>query len=415
MSRTRGYIVLAAAILMQLCLGGIYAWSFFSPILQARFGFAPERTALIFGTHMCVFTVSLLFTGPLQDRYGPRPLAMLSGVLLTAGYLTAGLAGGSFVRWWLGVGVIMGLAVGFGYVCPIATALKWFPRHKGLVAGLAVAGYGGAAIVLSNLARMLTADGWDVSAIFRAVGVVYGAIVVGMGALMFLPGPLPPRTELAFRRRTVLREARFWWLFAAFFCSAFAGTTVISHLRAIGESLGNSARIATLAISTLAVGNASGRIVWGFIYDRLGGRRSILLSLMLMAGSVLAVVGLGRFEAGFLIAAALVGFCYGGNFSIYAPEAARLHGVHLMGAVYPLLLLSHGIAGQVGPPLAGLLTRLQAGYLPGLLAGAAVTLAGLVAFARWAPPAAAGGTEQGSPETPVPSETPITADGTSCP
>ncbi|MCG3179425.1 MAG: putative MFS-type transporter YhjX [Phycisphaerae bacterium] len=382
MNRTRGYIVLAAAVLMQLCLGGIYAWSVFAAPLQRDYGFTGGQTGLIFGTYMCVFTLTVIFVGPLQDRVGPRIPSVVGGLLLAAGYLLAGSAGGRFAVWWLGAGLLTGVAVGFGYVCPIATALKWFPRHKGLVSGIAVAGYGGAAIALTLIGRWLFDAGWDVHRIFRWVGVGYGLVVVAMGLLMFLPpGERARRPREPFRRRVLLTDRRFWLMFMTFFCSAVAGTSVISHLKSIGLWLGNSAGIAEAAVIALAVGNSSGRVLFGFVYDRIGGRRAILLSLAAMAAGVVLLLLAGHSGLGFLAAAVWVGLCYGSNFPIYAPESARLHGVALVGTVYPLVLFAHGLAPMIGPPAVGLLQRLSGSFAPGLLAAAAVTVAGLILYA----------------------------------
>lgn len=379
MNRTRGYIVLAAALVMQMCLGGIYAWSVFATPLQQGYGFTAGQTGLIFGTYMCVFTVALIFVGPLLDRIGPRVPCMISGVIFAGGYVLAGLSGGSFVLWWLGGGLLTGVAVGCAYVCPISASIQWFPDHKGLVSGLAVAGYGGAAIVLTMIGRPLLDAGWDVHRIFLWLGLIYGVIVVAMGMLMFLPpGHKSVGRSLGFRRRVLLTDRRFWLLFVPFFCSAITGTSIIGHLRSIGEWMGNSVWFASAAVITLAIGNSTGRVLVGFVYDRLGGRLSIILSLSSMVLAAGTLLAFGHSGVGLLAAAGFVGFCYGANFPIFAPEAARLHGVHLMGSVYPLVLFAHGLAPMVGPPVVGALRRATGSFAPGLVLMAAITLVGIV-------------------------------------
>ena len=376
--RIKAWTVLFAAVVMQSCLGGVYAWSVFCKPLQRDYGYHDGQTQLVFGTCIFVFTLSLLFTGRLQDRFGPRPLAIASGLFLAAGYLTASVGGSHFLTLWLGIGVLNGLAIGCGYVCPIATAVKWFPDHKGLVSGLAVAGYGASAIILMKLAQCLTARGWPVLSIFGLVGVVYGAIVVLSGLLLFLPGPIQRAEATAFKRRVLLRDRQFWWIFMAFFTTTFPGLVFLGNLRNICvKGFGNTEYLFGWALIVAAAGNSSGRVVWGFIYDHLHGRRSVLLSMTLTVLSMVAVILTGQRALGFLLAAFWVGFCYGGNFGIFAPEVARLWGAAVMGTVYPLALLSHGITAVVGPSLVGLSYDLTRSYYPGLIFAECVTMLGL--------------------------------------
>ena len=241
--------VIIAAIMMQGCLGGIYAWSVFVPELQMRFHYSSAQTQGVFGTAILVFTFSLIITGPLLDRFGPRLLSTASGALLAVAYLLASSKGDTFIWLWVAYGVLGGLGIGCGYLCPIATAVKWFPQHKGLVAGLAVAGYGGGAIVLANVAQWLFVRGWEVLSIFHLVGLVYGPLVVFAGFFLFVPQRDCNQKTTPFRRRVLFRDPRFWQLFLAMFCGTFPGLMINGNLKPIGLSFGFSAHVATMAIS----------------------------------------------------------------------------------------------------------------------------------------------------------------------
>ena len=402
----RGVIVIIAAVVMQACLGGIYAWSAFVPPLHTTFGYSVFQTQLPFGTCICTFTIAAIWTGRLQDRYGPRPLALASAAFLAAGYLLAWLSGhgglaaavgavpgaawlegqgfvrpGNFMLLWGGAGVLGGLGIACGYVVPIATAVKWFPRHKGLVCGLAVAGYGAGAIALSGVVTALLRQGWNVLEIFRVVGLVYAAIVAVAGMLMFLPPGSRQLKYEAFPRRPLLRQGRFWLLVLGIFCSTFPGLMIIGNLKSIGEAMGVGSAVATLAISTLAAGNALGRVSWGVIYDRLGGRRAMRLSMAAVLLSVAAVLLVGQWGAGFLVAAALAGFAYGGCFAIYPARVAQWWGPHFLGSVYPLILLAHGLAAPFGPSLGGLSKDLTGSFATALVAAGSLTLIGMIVVA----------------------------------
>ncbi|NLF40384.1 OFA family MFS transporter [bacterium] len=376
----RRWIVLAAALIVQGCLGTLYSWSVLATQLQGAYGFSARQTSIVFGIAVFTFTIAVMFTGRLQDRIGPRLLATLSGIFLGAAYLIASAAYGSYAVLFVAAGPVQGLAIACGYVCAIATSVKWFPRHKGLVAGLAAAGYGGGAIVTTPLLKALFAHGWQVMPVMRLMGVVFIVLVTGCGLLMVAPPAAAGRHHATVRYRAVLRDAFFWRLVVAFFCATMGGLLIIPNLERIGLSFGLSETVAAGSVVALAIGNSSGRVLWGFVYDRLGGQRSIALSLGAIASSLFLFRDSGGSGVLFLCAAAFAGFCYGGCFALYAPRIAEVYGTQNLGAVYGLLLLSHGASGPVGAHINGLLLEATGSFRPGLLAAATVVTAGFVFY-----------------------------------
>jgi len=138
------YLNLLASVLIQLCLGGIYAWSGFVPQLNASYGISVAQTQLVFGVSIAMFTGAMVWSARLVEHRGPRVVASIGGVLFGLGYLTASFSGGHFPVLLLGIGVLAGIGTGFGYSCLLPNCMRWFPDHKGLVTGVAVAGFGGA-------------------------------------------------------------------------------------------------------------------------------------------------------------------------------------------------------------------------------------------------------------------------------
>ena len=143
----RWYVVIGA-ILIQLCLGAIYAWSVFTPKLTlavsegGTYGFSATQAAWIFSIGLLVFSVGMIISGRMLATTGPRKLASLGGIVLGIGYILGGLFGSSFFAQLLFIGIIGGAGIGLAYVVPIAVGVKWFPDKKGMVTGLAVAGFG---------------------------------------------------------------------------------------------------------------------------------------------------------------------------------------------------------------------------------------------------------------------------------
>lgn len=370
------YAVLAASVLIQVCLGGLYAWSSFVPSLRESYGLTAAQTQLIFGVLIAVFTLTMVPAGRLLERRGPRPLVVAGGLLFGAGYLIASFSGGSFWLLLLGIGIVAGIGTGCGYVCPLTTGMRWFPDHKGLVTGLAVAGFGAGAILLSALTELLFARGLDVLSTFRWIGVAYGVAILLAATVMRFPSAPRAVERARCDSRTLARDPFFAGLLVGIFSGTFAGLLVIGNLTPMVLSEGASAALAAMAVSAFAAGNAGGRILWGWFTDRLG-RITVSLSLSFLAVS-LAVLGVwAASPQGVIAASFMVGLGFGACFVVYAAQVAARYGPELVGRVYPLVFLAYGAAGIAGPWAGGWLYDLTGSYDSGLVVGLAVVIAGL--------------------------------------
>ncbi len=377
-----GPLILLSCILIQMCLGGLYAWSSFVPALTGSHGLSTAETQVIFGALIAVFTVTMVLAGRGLGRRGPRVFSGAAGVLFAAGYLIASASGGAFLFLLLGIGIVGGAATGLGYVSALTTCMRWFPAHRGLVAGLAVGGFGGGAVLLAALTETLFAQGLDVLAVFRWVGVCYGAAILLAALPLRFPEPegadqhglsplLPP----------VLHDLFFWALVVGMFFGTLAGLLVIANLKPLALSRGISSGWAAAAISAFAVGNSVGRIIWGWISDRLG-IRTIPLSLAFLA---LTLFGLlpeeGRATALVAVSAA-IGFGFGSCFVVYAAQVAARYGSHRVATVYPLVFLAYGVSGLAGPLLGGWLYDITESYLLATWISIGALIGGLLG-SRW--------------------------------
>jgi nitrate/nitrite transporter NarK len=108
------YAVLIASIAMELCLGGIYAWSVFAVALRSDFGLSMTQAQSIFGMAIAVNTLAMVAGGRLLQRFSPRVVAAAGGVLLALGYIAASASGGNFTLLMLSLGLLLG--IGLGYV-----------------------------------------------------------------------------------------------------------------------------------------------------------------------------------------------------------------------------------------------------------------------------------------------------------
>lgn len=374
----RKYIVLICGMLIQICLGGIYAWGVFVPALRQMHGLTTAQTQAIFGTGVAAWTLAMIPAGRGLLRFGPRAIGGLAGVLFLCGGQLAAMSNGHFWPLWIGMGWMAGAAIGCGYVCALTLFAQWFPDHRGLATGLAVGGFGAGAILEAALGETLLQRGCAVLSVLGWIGLGYG-LLIGMAALgLSAPtGQVSRATGSAIPLQDLLADRRFRLATLGIFSGTFAGLLVIGNLKSIGLTGGLSPAVCAIGVSLLSIGNASGRIIWGWISDRAGSRM-IPLSLLLLAMAVVLVYP-AHFAAGaFVPACALVGFGYGACFVLYAAYVAREFGNTQVAAVYPLVFLAFGLSGIIGPLVGGWLFDISGGMLVPILVAASVTLAGAV-------------------------------------
>lgn len=418
--------VVVGGIIVQLCLGAIYAWSAFTDHLtSAPYDFNKTQTQVIFAIGLASFAVVMaLVAGRWQKKAGPRLVALTGGIVLGAGYVIAGLSGASFWGILIGVGLLGGTGIGLAYVCPIAALVKWFPDMKGFITGLAVAGFGFGALIWIKLTEgfifgpiRLTGDweglygmGWDVNRIFLLYGVLFAVLVsLGSKALVNPPDgykpegwepPSGPSTgssgDVDFTEKQMMATPQFWGLFLIFFVGATAGLMIIGIIRLFGnEALmasGLSHSDALIATGTAmglfyALFNGLGRILWGKISDRLGRKVSIVLMSALQGVIMLLFLFIGGSVTGLCIGAALIGFNYGGYFALFPAATADYFGNKNVGTNYPWLFLSYGVGGLVGPILGGAMGDLGAWGWAFIPAGIACLVAAGIAL-KMKPPRA---------------------------
>lgn len=373
-------IILFATVLVTICLGGVYAWSTFAGALKEQHSFTAAQAQLVFGVTIAVFTLTMVLAGRAEQRFGPRPIAMLGGVLFGLGYLVASKSGGELAGVLLGIGVLGGMGIGCGYVCPLATCIRWFPHLKGLITGVAVAGFGGGAILLSQIVERMLDAGMPVLDIFGWLAVLYGSAVVLGGFLLQNPKRANNGNLEAFAPATgLLRDRRFIALAIAMFCGTFSGLLVVGSLKQIGLSDGMTERIAVLAISVFALGNAAGRILWGGLLD-IFGERAIPASLVFLAVGVGMIALPIHWPWAFLLLALVIGLGFGACFVVYAAETAIQFGAENVGRVYPLVFLFYGLAALTGPLVGGWLYDTTGSFFTAIVLAAVIPLVGAVTY-----------------------------------
>ncbi len=403
-------LVIIGALIVQLCLGSIYAWSFFQTALNGGnppigvYLWPSLYSQLPFAAGLASFALFMIFAGRWQDRVGPRKVATVGGILLGAGYILAffvdQVAGSDALRGTIYLiityGIIGGAGIGFAYVCPIAALVKWFPDKKGTITGIAVAGFGAGALVFGYVEQFLlnfynVPTTANIGFPMLLLGIVYLILVVLGSQLLTNPpegwlptGYTPPPTTAdgagtGMMPGQMIRTSTFWLLWLMFVFAATAGLMTLGNVKTAALAIDPLAD-AVVIVGVMSLLNAAGRIVWGATSDRLGRENTMMLMFLILSLGMFTFAWMSTVSISWLAVmgiASLIGFCFGGNFALFPSATADFFGSKNVGKNYGVMFTAYGIAGITGAFVAGPIVDATGSYfmafiLTGVLAIIAV-------------------------------------------
>lgn len=380
-SKARYAITITASIMIMLCSGTVYAWSVFVAPLKSEYGFSTTDTQVVYGLIIGVFSIAMLFVNKILRKYGPKISGAIGAVTFCAGYLIAGMSNGNLLLIIIGMSVLSGVGMAFGYVTVLPTLVKWFPRNRGLATGIAVAGFGGGAIMATLLVRPLLASGWTVTSIFTHTGIIYGVIFLVGSLLLSMPPWYQAKTEESkVNIGELARDKYFWMLFYVFFAGSFAGLLFNGNLKPIGQSYGISGDAAGIGIMLFSIGNSAGRIFWGQVRDTLGRIKTLTIGLGMLAVFMLVLLSGISYDVFFIILSLLLGLGYSCNFVIYAVDCASIWGVARLDVTYPILSLAYGISGIIAPVVGGKIYDVTQSYSTAIVVGIAACVSAILVY-----------------------------------
>jgi OFA family oxalate/formate antiporter-like MFS transporter len=381
-----------AALLLQLSLGAVYAWSVFSSALQKAESWQlskPEAT-VPFEVAIGMIFIGTFLGGRIQDRRGPRTVAVAGAVIYGLGVIIASFARSADQLWLLvlGYGVLAGFGLGLAYIVPIAMLQKWFPDKRGLITGLAVGGFGFGAVITAPIAQALVRRSPDEpTAVFLPLGIAYLVFSVA-GSLFFrnppegytVPGYEPATSGKVvdsgrdYTQGEALRTWQWYALAAILTLAVLAGISFISQAAASFTDIsGYSAAAAAAAVGFLGLFNGAGRIFWATVSGRLG-RMPTFVAILALEGVSLLLIPHVHNAVLFFILCAVVYLCYGGAFGTMPATAGDFFGVKNAGGIYGLMLIGWSLGGVVGPLIAAALIGADKNY------ASAYTTIGIIAL-----------------------------------
>ncbi len=359
-----------------------------------------SRTAIqvSFTIFVLVETWLVPFEAALVDRFGPRIMVAIGGLLAGTAWIIDGNAH-SLVVLYIG-GALAGVGAGIVYGTCIGNALKWFAGRRGLAAGLTSAGFGaGAAVTVIPLTRMIAASGYASTFVF--FGIMQGLVILVFSMLLVTPPKRPaeaakinPRVlhgTRDFSPGEVLASPVFWVMYVMFVLVGAGGLMAVAQLGPIANDryINNipvtifaiTAPALTYALSLNNIMNGITRPLLGFISDRIGRETTMFCAFLVEGLGIFALMQYGTTPVAFVILSGLVFFAWGEIYSIF-PATTRDHfGQKFATTNYGMLYTAKGTAALL-VPLASWITFVTGSWTMALgIAGAANIVAAIMAVA----------------------------------
>jgi MFS family permease len=385
-----GYIcVAAAAVVMMLNFGTLYSFGVFFKPLLAEFGWSRAETSGAFSLSFFVQGLMGIPMGRLNDRYGPRLVTALCGVLLGGGFILM-----SFVKemWQLYIlyGIVIAAGVS-GSVAMMAIPSRWFVKRRGLMTGIVISGVGVGTVIMPPVANaLIDTIQWRNS--YVAIGVA--ALLMMVGVAFFLKKE-PKQMGLtaygddgthAFRSfgsgvdysfGKAFRTAQFWMLGILFFFHTYCVQTIMAHVALYAQGTGLSTEAAAGVISVVGGASIAGRILMGTMVDRFGSR-PILTANFLIKTAALVLLVFARSELTFILFAIIFGFGYGGAAVAHTPMIADLFGLTALSSILAGVSLIGTTGAASGPVVAGWIFDVTGAYFWAFISCIALSLFGFI-------------------------------------
>ena len=386
-----GYIIVVATFLIIFAMyATYYAFGvFFKPLLN-EFGWTRAVTSGAFSLSSIVQGFMGIAMGWLTDRFGPRIVITICGLLLGLGYV---LMSQIDVVWqlYLFYGILIGAGMGGSFIPLLSTIARWFYERRSMMSGIVTAGIGMGAMFGPPVTRWLISTyHWRVSSIILGVAVF---IIIVLSAQLIKSDPSEVGQVAYGRNRSEeaplnqeaeglsLREAfftrQFWIVFGMFFCFGYCVFGMMVHMAPHTIDLGFSAASAASILAVIGAFSIAGKVLLGKVGDIIGNRKVFIIGFSLISAVLFCLVPSKTMWILYFLAG-VFGFSYGGNAASESPIVAFLFGLKSLGLILGIICFGFTLGGAVGAWLTGYMFDVTDSYRLGFIIGGAISFSGLI-------------------------------------
>ena len=359
------WLIAASAVGIHISIGSVYAYSVMTNPVKDIFDVDGSVIKWAFKIAILLLGLSAAFSGRWVEKVGPKVSGTTAGLFYGVGILGSGLAVQLESLWlfYLCYGVIGGIGLGLGYITPVSTLVKWFPDRRGLATGMAIMGFGIAALIFGPVMQSLF-DSVGVSNAFYILGVIYMVLILSSARYIerppegYMPAGYKPGEGKTIKKdmanidaNAALKTPRFYYIWIMMFINIACGIAIISAASPMmQEKLNYTPMEAAAIVGLIGVFNGLGRIIWSTLSDYLGRANTYII---FFAFQILAFYFLPKMtmELSFLIVLFTVITMYGGGFATLPAFLGDLLGTKQLGAIHGMVLAAWGLAGVVGPTI----------------------------------------------------------------
>lgn len=370
-----GYVIVAASFfVMTLFTGGLMTFGVFLKPLLSEFGWT---RAIVSGAYSLSAVVKGLFgilAGRLTDRFGPRLVLTVCGLAFGIGYLLMSQIGAIW-QLYLVYGGLIGFGLSGGWVPLLSTISRWFVKKRNMMIAILLVGLGVGVMIMPPLTRWLISNyAWRTSYMILGVIVLVGITVCAQflrrdpSQVGILPYGKPEVTTLRLDSETKglsLKKAwhtkQFWILCAIYFCYGFYLNAIAVHIVPHITDLGISATIAANMLGIIGGIGIAGRIIMGFVTDRIGNKSVLVLNLVLVS-AILFWLSVGKEVWTLYLIIGIYGLTYTGVDVVFTPIVAELFGLSSLGVLLGIIGVGFTIGGAMGPFVAGYIFDASGSY-----------------------------------------------------
>ncbi|WP_396603230.1 OFA family MFS transporter [Algibacter sp. R77976] len=357
------WLIAASAVGIHISIGSVYAYSVMTNPVKDIFEVDGSVIKWAFKIAILLLGLSAAFLGRWVEKVGPKVSGTTAGLFYGIGILGSGLAVQLESIWlfYLCYGVIGGIGLGLGYITPVSTLVKWFPDRRGLATGMAIMGFGFAALIFGPVMQSLF-DSVGVSNAFYILGVIYMILILSSARYIerppegYMPEGYKPGEGKVIKKdmanitaNEALKTPRFYYIWIMMFINIACGIAIISAASPMmQEKLNYTPMEAAGIVGLIGVFNGLGRIMWSSLSDYLGRANTyiIFFAFQILAFYFLPQISM---ELAFLVVLFTVITMYGGGFSTLPAFLGDLFGTKQLGAIHGMVLAAWGLAGVVGP------------------------------------------------------------------